>query len=56
MAGAIMLPLSQIPLAKVSDTIGDVVKALLKHIKELETINYIYVIDQEGKLKGIISG
>lgn len=55
MAGAIMLPLSQIPLAKVSDTIGDVVKTLLKNIRELETINYIYVIDEEGKLKGIMS-
>ncbi len=55
MAGAIMLPLSQVPLAKVSDTISDVVKTLLKNIKELETINYIYVIDKEGKLKGVIS-
>jgi len=50
-----MLSLSKIPLAKVSDTIGDVVKTLLKHIKELETINYIYVVDAEGKLKGVIS-
>lgn len=55
MAGVIMLPLSKIPVAQDSDTIAEVVKALLKHIKELDTINYIYVVDKKGRLKGALS-
>lgn len=55
MAGAIMLPLSQIPLTKTTDTISKVEKNLLEKIKELDTINYIYIVDDGQKLKGVIS-
>lgn len=55
MAGAIMLPFSQVPLSKASDTIAEVEKMLLKKTGEFETINYVYIVDVDQKLKGVIS-
>lgn len=54
-AGVIMLPVSRIPVAEITDTISEIEKNILKKIKELDTINYIYVVDKEQKLKGVIS-
>ena len=55
MAGVIMLPVSKIPIAKTTETISEIEKYLFNNIKELDTINYIYVVDKEQRLKGVIS-
>jgi len=55
MAGYIMLPAGRVPIAKTTDKISDVETDIFKKIKEIETINYIYVLDDNQKLKGVIS-
>lgn len=45
----------EVPLAKTEETIREVEEMLLKKIKKFETINYIYVVDDEKRLKGVIS-
>ena len=50
-----MLPISKIPIAEINNTISEIEKNILKKIKELDTINYIYVVDSAGNLKGTIS-
>lgn len=55
MAGAIMLPISKVPVVKITDTISEIEKNLSKKIENLDTINYIYIVDSEQKLKGVIS-
>jgi len=44
-----------VPLCYQEERILDVKKMLFKKIKEIETINYIYVIDKERKLLGVFS-
>lgn len=44
-----------VPLTYPGKRILDVKKMLFKKIKNIETINYIYVIDKEKKLLGVIS-
>jgi len=45
----------KVPIAVSSATIADIEKILLQKTKEFETINYIYIIDKNKKLKGVIS-
>lgn len=45
----------EVPLAKIGETIKEVEEMLLKKIKDFETINYIYIVDDEKRLKGVIS-
>lgn len=52
-AGRLMT--DKVPIAAIDDTIGDVEKYLLANVKKLESINYIYVLDKRGVLKGVIS-
>ncbi len=44
-----------IPIADTEATIADIEKMLFEKIKEFETINYIYLIDKNRKLGGVIS-
>jgi len=44
-----------VPLAFPEERILDVKKMLFEKMKELETINYIYVVDKEKKLLGVFS-
>ena len=46
---------TQIPLTSKEKTIGEVQDLLFKKMKKLETINYIYVIDENRKLIGVFS-
>lgn len=45
---------AKVPVAREEDTIGDVRRAL-RGVQEFETINYVYVLDGEGRLVGIFS-
>ena len=47
--------IENVPLAFPEERISDVKKMLFEKMKELETINYIYVIDKERKLVGVFS-
>lgn len=47
--------IQNIPLVFAKDSILDVKKILFEKMKELETINYIYVIDEQEKLVGVFS-
>jgi len=46
---------TQVPAVGLQATIATVEKLLFQKMKELETINYIYVVDKHEKLKGVIS-
>ena len=52
-AGRLMT--AKVPLAASDATIADIEKILLKRVKEFETINYIYIVNKNKKLKGVIS-
>lgn len=52
-AGHLMV--QNVPTVSEQATIADVEKLLLNQTKKFETIDYIYVIDQHGRLKGVIS-
>jgi len=47
--------ITNVPVARVGETIGDVEKMLLKHAKSFESIDYIYVLDGSRALKGVLS-
>ena len=47
--------IEQVPLCYLDNTILDVRKMLLKEMKNLETINYIYVVNKNRKLVGVFS-
>jgi len=44
-----------VPTTTADRTLADVQKEIKKNIKHLESINYVYVLDPEGKLEGILS-
>lgn len=46
---------SKIPIVNISQTIADARRLIEEKSKQLEIIDYIYVIDNEGKLKGVFS-
>jgi magnesium transporter len=47
--------IENVPLASPEETILDIKKKLFKEIEKLETINYVYVVDETGKLVGVFS-
>ncbi|MDI6591941.1 MAG: magnesium transporter [Patescibacteria group bacterium] len=52
-AGSLMT--AQVPLVFKEQTIGEVQKLIFEKMKEFETINYVYVIDENRKLIGVFS-
>lgn len=52
---ASQLMTSNIPTIHGHAKVADVEELLLKNTKKFETINYIYVVDDKGKLTGVIS-
>lgn len=44
-----------VPTARPAETVAEAEAMLLKRTKEFETINYIYILDKEDKLVGVIS-
>lgn len=52
-AGRLMT--AKVPLADSNAIIADIEKMLFEKTKELETINYIYIVDKDKKFKGVIS-
>lgn len=45
----------KVPLTSPNLTIKDVQQMLFDHSKDFETINYIYVVGEKGRLRGILS-
>jgi len=52
-AGACMI--TEVPVVKVGESVSDVKKKISKNVKKFATIDYIYVVDEENVLKGVIS-
>ena len=52
---AIRRMITSFPVIHKRATIAEVEKSILKNIRNLDTINYIYVIDDANKLVGVIS-
>jgi magnesium transporter len=52
-AGRLMTQL--VPQVNINDSVLDVKKELIKNVKKLKSINYIYILNQEEELKGVIS-
>lgn len=46
---------TELPLAASEESIAEVETMLLEKTKKLESINYIYVVDSQKRLKGVIS-
>jgi len=46
---------TDVPVVDVSENIDFIITKLLKDINQMESINYIYVVDKDNILKGIIS-
>ena len=47
--------IGNVPLAFSEERVFDVRKRIFEKTKEFETLNYIYVVDKEGKLIGVFS-
>lgn len=52
-AGRLMI--KEVPVASDSATIGEIENLLLRETKNFETINYIYLVDRDRRLVGILS-
>lgn len=52
-AGRIMT--QAVPVVSISMRIGFIEELLLKQIKNFDNINYVYVVDENGHLKGVLS-
>lgn len=52
-AGRIMT--KNIPVVSLKQTVGEVDKLIVKNVSSYDTINYIYVVDARGVLKGVVS-
>jgi len=46
---------SNVPRARESDSVESVVKMLMEKAKDFATINYIYTVNENGELLGVIS-
>lgn len=49
------LMVGNVPIIEENSKIGEVEELLVKKAKGLESINYIYIVDGKGKLKGVAS-
>ena len=47
--------IANVPTALPSETIADIRNKLFKKAKDFETLNYVYILDQEGRLVGVLS-
>ncbi|MEM5869966.1 MAG: magnesium transporter [Candidatus Aenigmatarchaeota archaeon] len=52
-AGRCMI--TEVPVVKVGDSVNDVKKFISKKTKKFATIDYIFVVDEENVLKGVLS-
>ncbi len=52
-AGRLMI--KNVPTVVLDSTIGEVEKILIKQAKDFDSINYIYILDTHGILKGVMS-
>lgn len=52
-AGRLMT--GKVPQVSSDTSIGEVEQLLLDHIRDFDSINYVYVVDESKKLKGVIS-
>lgn len=52
-AGRLMT--TRVPVVNLKATMATIEKLLNQEMKKLETINYVYVVDQKNKLKGAVS-
>ncbi|MBW6440843.1 magnesium transporter [Patescibacteria group bacterium] len=46
---------ARVPIVNQDLTINEIKEILFEHISEFETINYIYVVNKNNKIKGVIS-
>ncbi|NQU84105.1 MAG: magnesium transporter [Parcubacteria group bacterium] len=46
---------AKVPIAPIEARVGDIEKVLLHNTKKFESINYIYIVDKNNKLKGVVS-
>lgn len=46
---------SKVPVVSPENTIRTVEEYLLKNVRQLESINYVYVLSKTGRLKGVLS-
>jgi len=44
-----------VPMVSLEATIADIERLLLKHARDFESINYVYIVDQDGRLAGVVS-
>jgi len=49
------LMISKVPIVDVNNTVSEVKQYLFFNIKKLDSINYIYILNKEGYLKGVLS-
>ncbi|MEM5829603.1 MAG: magnesium transporter [Candidatus Aenigmatarchaeota archaeon] len=47
--------ITEVPVVRVDETVNNVRKMILNKIKQFATIDYIYVVDEENVLKGVLS-
>jgi len=47
--------ISTIPRVQIGETIRDIERMLLKKAKTFDTIDYVYVVDENNVLRGVIS-
>jgi magnesium transporter len=52
-AGRVMT--ARVPVVHTEATIADIEKLLLKNAKAFDSISYVYVVDQTGRLQGVVS-
>ncbi|MBI4168231.1 MAG: magnesium transporter [Candidatus Aenigmarchaeota archaeon] len=46
---------TNVPVARLGETVGSVINRLSAESKNLETVDYIYVVDKRGRLAGVFS-
>ena len=44
-----------VPMVSLEATIADIERLLLQHARDFESINYVYLVDQDGRLAGVVS-
>ena len=46
---------TNVPVARLGEVVGSVISRLSAESKNLETVDYIYVVDKRGRLAGVFS-
>ena len=47
--------ITSVPTGLLEERILDIRKRLFEKAEEFETLNYIYILDREGRLTGVVS-